>query len=158
MASKTLNGSEKRPLTISEWRELQETLSGPKHLLSLLERAQPNTSNAWISLATPEQVITQWDNITALRAQGEDLPLFGVPFAAKDNIDAAGFCTTAACPSFGTEPVTTDSTIVQRLKSRGAIINRTNLDQFATGLVGTRSSYGAVANSFDPNRVSGGSS
>lgn len=159
MASKTFTGSEERPLTISEWRELQETVSEPTHLLSLLERAQPNTSNAWISLATPEQIITQWKNITELRAQGKDLPLFGVPFAAKDNIDAAGFCTTAACPSFGTEPVTTDSTVVRRLKSRGAIIiGKTNLDQFATGLVGTRSPYGAVTNSFDPNRVSGGSS
>lgn len=152
-------GSEDQPLTVSQWRELQKTVSEPTHILSLLERAQPNTSNAWISLATPEQIITQWEDITALRSQGEHLPLFGVPFAAKDNIDAAGFCTTAACPSFGTEPVTTDSTVVQRLKSQGAIlIGKTNLDQFATGLVGTRSPYGAVANSFDPNRVSGGSS
>ncbi|KAJ5958632.1 Urea carboxylase [Penicillium vulpinum] len=152
-------GSEEQPLTISQWRELQETVSEPTHILSLLERAQPNTSNAWISLATPEQIITQWEDITALRSQGKDLPIFGVPFAVKDNIDAAGFCTTAACPSFGTEPVATDSTVVQRLKAQGAIVvGKTNLDQFATGLVGTRSPYGAVANSFDPNRVSGGSS
>ncbi|KAJ5657584.1 Urea carboxylase [Penicillium longicatenatum] len=159
MASKSSIGSEEQPLTISQWREQQEKASEPTHLLSLLERAQPNTFNAWISLATPEQIITQWEDIIALRSQGQDLPLFGVPFAAKDNIDAAGFCTTAACPSFGTEPVTTDSTVVQRLKSQGAIlIGKTNLDQFATGLVGTRSPYGAVANSFDPSRVSGGSS
>ncbi|KAJ6030275.1 uncharacterized protein N7446_000663 [Penicillium canescens] len=152
-------GGEEQPLTISQWRELQETVSEPTHILSLLERAQPNTSNAWISLATPEQIITQWENITALQSEGKDLPLFGVPFAAKDNIDAAGFCTTAACPSFGSEPVTTDSTVVQRLKLQGAIIiGKTNLDQFATGLVGTRSPYGAVANTFDPKRVSGGSS
>lgn len=159
MTSKTFTENEERPLTISEWWKLQNTVSEPTHILSLLERARPNTSNAWIALATPEQIITQWENITALRSQGRDLPLFGVPFAAKDNIDAAGFRTTAACPSFGTEPVATDSTVVQRLKSQGAIIvGKTNLDQFATGLVGTRSPYGAVANSFDPDRVSGGSS
>ncbi|KAJ5653848.1 Urea carboxylase [Penicillium lividum] len=152
-------GVEEKPLTISQWRELQKTVSEPIHILSLLERAQPNTSNAWISLATPEQITAQWEVITELQSQGKDLPLFGVPFAAKDNIDAAGFCTTAACPSFGTEPVATDSTVVQLLRSLGAIIiGKTNLDQFATGLVGTRSPYGAVANSFDPNRVSGGSS
>ncbi|KAJ5747764.1 uncharacterized protein N7511_009460 [Penicillium nucicola] len=151
--------SEERPLTISQWRELQQTVSEPTHILSLLEQAQPNTSNAWISLATPAQIMEQWENITALRSEGRDLPLFGVPFAAKDNIDAAGFRTTAACPTFGTEPVLADSTVVERLKLQGAIIiGKTNLDQFATGLVGTRSPYGAVANSFDPKRVSGGSS
>ncbi|KGO56906.1 Urea carboxylase [Penicillium expansum] len=159
MTSRYSTGSGQQPLSISQWRELQNTVSEPTHILSLLERAQTNTSNAWISLATPEEIITQWKKITTLRSQGKDLPLFGVPFAAKDNIDAAGFCTTAACPSFGTEPVAADSTVVQRLKSQGAIlVGKTNLDQFATGLVGTRSPYGAVANSFDPNRVSGGSS
>jgi urea carboxylase/allophanate hydrolase len=150
---------EEKPLTIAQWRKLQETAAEPTHILSLLKRAQPNTSNAWISLATPAQIIAQWEKITALRAEGKELALFGVPFAAKDNIDAAGFCTTAACPSFGTEPVAADSTVVKRLKSQGAIIiGKTNLDQFATGLVGTRSPYGAVTNSFDPKRVSGGSS
>jgi urea carboxylase/allophanate hydrolase len=150
---------EEKPLTIAQWRKLQETAAEPTHILSLLKRTQPNTSNAWISLATPAQIIVQWEKITALRAEGKELALFGVPFAAKDNIDAAGFCTTAACPSFGTEPVAADSTVVKRLKSQGAIIiGKTNLDQFATGLVGTRSPYGAVTNSFDPKRVSGGSS
>ncbi|KAF2012988.1 urea amidolyase [Aaosphaeria arxii CBS 175.79] len=152
--------SEGKPLTISQWREIQGTASEPTHILTLIEeQAQSNTSNAWISLARPAQIIEQWEKIIALRSQGVDLPLFGVPFAAKDNIDAAGFCTTAACPSFGTKPVAADSTIVRRLKSLGAIlVGKTNLDQFATGLVGTRSPYGAVANSFDPSRVSGGSS
>src|SRR4051812_12439057 len=117
MTQKHSTGGEEQPLTISQWRELQETVSEPTHILSLIERAQPNTSNAWISLATPEQIITQWQNITALQSEGRDLPLFGVPFAAKDNIYAAGFCTTAACPSFGCEPVSPDSTVVQRLKS-----------------------------------------
>ncbi|KAE8389052.1 amidase signature domain-containing protein [Aspergillus alliaceus] len=107
----------------------------------------------------PAQIDTQWEQITSLRAEGKDIPLFGVPFAVKDNIDAAGFCTKAACPLFATEPSTTDATVVSRLKNQGVIVvAKTNLDQFPTGLVGTRSPCGAVANVFDPDRVSGGSS
>lgn len=159
MISRIFGKSDEKTLTITQWRDLQQTVSEPTHILSLLERAQPNISNAWISLATREQITTQWENIIALRSKGKNLPLFGVPFAAKDNIDAKGFCTTAACPSYSTGPVATDSTVVKRLKAQGAIlVGKTNLDQFATGLVGTRSPYGAVANSFDPSRVSGGSS
>ncbi|PYI02086.1 urea amidolyase [Aspergillus sclerotiicarbonarius CBS 121057] len=103
-------------------------------------------------------VIAQWEKVCAL---GSNLPLFGVPFAVKDNIDVAGFGTTAACPAFGAEKgvAAADSTVVARLKAQGAIVlGKTNLDQFATGLVGTRSPYGAVRNPFDGDRVSGGSS
>ena len=140
MTSRISAKSDEKALTISQWRELQRNVSEPSHILSLLERAQPNTSNAWISLATSEQITTQWENIIELRSGGNNLPLFGVPFAAKDNIDAEGFCTTAACPSCSTGPVATDSTVVKRLKAQGAIlVGKTNLDQFATGLVGTRS-------------------
>lgn len=87
-----------------------------------------------------------------------DLPLYGIPFAVKDNIDAAGLPTTAACPAFA-YTAQRHATVVQRLMDAGAVLlGKTNLDQFATGLVGTRSPYGAVPNSFDPERVSGGSS
>ncbi len=86
------------------------------------------------------------------------LPLYGIPFAIKDNIDLAGRPTTAACPDFAYTP-TTSAPVVQRLIDAGAIaLGKTNLDQFATGLVGTRSPYGAPANAFDPRYVSGGSS
>lgn len=86
------------------------------------------------------------------------MPLFGVPFAVKDNIDVAGLPTTAACPAFSTTP-DVSAFAVQRLLDAGAIlIGKTNLDQFATGLVGTRSPYGAVRHPADPLRVSGGSS
>ncbi|WP_176057102.1 allophanate hydrolase [Paraburkholderia sp. BCC1876] len=88
----------------------------------------------------------------------ERMPLFGVPFAVKDNIDVAGLPTTAACPAFSTTP-DVSAFAVQRLLDAGAIlIGKTNLDQFATGLVGTRSPYGAVRHPVDPLRVSGGSS
>ncbi|AHF92293.1 allophanate hydrolase [Opitutaceae bacterium TAV5] len=86
------------------------------------------------------------------------MPLLGVPFAIKDNIDVAGLPTTVACPEFSWTPETT-APAVQRLLDAGAIlVGKTNLDQFATGLVGTRSPYGIVPNVFDPRYISGGSS
>jgi allophanate hydrolase len=102
----------------------------------------------------------------ALRAyanglEGKDsasLPLYGIPFAIKDNIDLAGLPTTAACPEFATTPGRS-AVVVQRLIDAGAIpLGKTNLDQFATGLNGTRSPYGACRNAFDPDFISGGSS
>jgi allophanate hydrolase len=86
------------------------------------------------------------------------LPLYGVPFAIKDNIDCAGEPTTAGCPDFAYTP-SESAPVVQRLLDAGAIlIGKTNLDQFATGLVGTRSPYGACASVFDARYISGGSS
>jgi allophanate hydrolase len=87
-----------------------------------------------------------------------DRPLWGVPFAVKDNIDVAGMPTTAACPGFSYIAPTT-AQAVQRLLDAGALLlGKTNLDQFAIGLVGTRSPYGVPRNLFDPARVPGGSS
>ncbi|OLN87278.1 Urea amidolyase [Colletotrichum chlorophyti] len=147
------------PLTIPEWRAAQEAGNGLVRLLSLRESEARLNSNAWISLATPDQIKQQWEHAESLRSAGASLPLFGVPFAAKDNIDVASFLTTAACPNFATGPVDKDATVITRLKAAGAIVlGKTNLDQFATGLVGTRSPYGPVGNSFDPTKVSGGSS
>ncbi|MBZ9790124.1 allophanate hydrolase [Rhizobium sp. 3T7] len=86
------------------------------------------------------------------------LPLWGIPFAVKDNIDVAGLPTTAACPAFAYQPEN-DATVVARLRAAGAIvIGKTNLDQFATGLNGTRSPHGAPRSVFDKDYVSGGSS
>ena len=95
----------------------------------------------------------------ALAAKGNaDLPLYGVPVAVKDNIDLKGLPTTAACPAFAYEPGK-DATCVARVKAAGAIvIGKTNLDQFATGLVGVRSPYGTPRNLFDPSLIPGGSS
>ena len=86
------------------------------------------------------------------------LPLYGIPFAIKDNIDLEGVPTTAACPDFSYLPEKS-ATVVQKLIDAGAIpVGKTNLDQFATGLVGTRSPHGACKNSIDPEYISGGSS
>lgn len=93
-----------------------------------------------------------------VRRAAENLPLSGKIFAVKDNIDVAGLPTTAACPEFAYVAERT-ATAVQRLLDAGAVlIGKTNLDQFATGLVGTRSPYGACRNAFDPSYISGGSS
>jgi allophanate hydrolase len=94
-----------------------------------------------------------------LERRGPDgLPLYGIPFAIKDNIDFAGHPTTAACPEYAYLARHTAS-VVQALLDAGAmLVGKTNLDQFATGLVGTRSPYGACANTFDARYISGGSS
>lgn len=112
--------------------------------------------HVWISLLPRERVL---EMARALEGRApESLPLYGVPFAVKDNIDVAGIATTAACPAFAYTP-STSAAVVQRLIDAGAVpVGKTNLDQFATGLVGTRSPYGACLNSFNDAYVSGGSS
>jgi allophanate hydrolase len=101
-------------------------------------------------------VVPQDDALAQARAaQG---PLAGVPFAVKDNIDVAGMPTTAACSSFSYVPETTAPAVQKLLDAGAVLVGKTNLDQFATGLVGTRSPYGACRNAFDPAYISGGSS
>ncbi len=112
----------------------------------------------WISRASPDALRAAARAIDARIAAGEHLPLAGVPYAAKDNIDVAGMETTAACPAFAYRPERSAS-VIQRLEAAGAIcVGKTNLDQFATGLVGTRSPYGIPHNAYNRHYVSGGSS
>lgn len=112
----------------------------------------------WISRARPDDLLAAARVINARVAAGENLPLAGVPFAVKDNIDVSGFQTTAACPAFAYRPEAT-ATTVERLLAAGALcVGKTNLDQFATGLNGTRSPYGAPRNAYNLAYVSGGSS
>ena len=124
---------------------------------ALLERATQYPDHAiWITPPDAERLRAR---AKALEAAGmDDLPLFGVPFAIKDNIDLAGVPTTCACPEYAYTPAES-ATVVARLEAAGAIaVGKTNLDQFATGLNGTRSPYGACRNAFDPDYISGGSS
>ena len=112
----------------------------------------------WISKSTQDDMIAAARAVDARIGAGEHLPLAGVPFAAKDNIDVAGLETTAACPAFGYRP-DTSATVIERLLAAGAIcVGKTNLDQFATGLNGTRSPYGSPRNAYNLAYVSGGSS
>lgn len=98
------------------------------------------------------------DVMADLESASPDAPLYGIPFAVKDNIDVVGLPTTAACPAFARMPQET-AFVVERLRRAGAIlIGKTNMDQFATGLVGVRTPYGAGRSVFQPEYVSGGSS
>ncbi|KUI33521.1 allophanate hydrolase [Mycobacterium sp. IS-1496] len=110
----------------------------------------------WITLRPLTDALA---DARAVDDAGPNLPLAGMVAAVKNNIDVAGIATTAACPSYSDGPAATDATAVARLRAAGAvIIGATNLDQFATGLVGTRSPYGAVRDSRRPEYISGGSS
>ncbi|POX51710.1 allophanate hydrolase [Streptomyces sp. Ru72] len=112
----------------------------------------------WIDLRPREEVEAEASAVDARVAAGEHLPLAGRLFAAKGNIDVEGLPTTAGCPAYAYAPEE-DAPVVARLRAAGALVlGTTNLDQFATGLVGTRSPHGAVRNAHDPSRVSGGSS
>lgn len=113
---------------------------------------------AWIVRFTDEAVLAAAAQVDRRVAGGEDLPLAGLTFAVKDNIDLAGLPTTAACPAFAYSPGTS-ATVVERLLAAGAVaVGKTNLDQFATGLVGTRSPHGAPTCVFNRDYISGGSS
>lgn len=125
-------------------------------LRDCLAKARDDRHQSWISLISDEQLTA-----ALARLDGHspaDMPLYGIPFAIKDNIDLAGLPTTAACREFAYQP-DHSAFVVEQLLAAGAIpLGKTNLDQFATGLVGVRSPYGACHNSFNPDYVSGGSS
>jgi allophanate hydrolase len=130
-----------------------ERLRSAYHRIAEVDRPE-----VWIRLRPQAETEAEARAVDARVAAGERLPLAGTVFAAKGNIDIAGLATTAGCPSYAYEP-TVDAPAVARLRAAGAVVlGSTNLDQFATGLVGTRSPYGAVRNAYDPARVSGGSS
>jgi len=115
-------------------------------------------SQIWISRPSSEHLLAAAKAVDMRLSAGEFLPLAGVPFAVKDNIDVAGAETTAACPAFAYSPAAS-ATVVDRLTAAGAIcVGKTNLDQFATGLNGTRSPYGSPRNAYNLAYVSGGSS
>ena len=149
--------------TLPEW--VASYRQHPQQLVAAYQQLNANLSrddNAWIYIATQDEIYAQLTTIFQAINSGEkqvaDFTLLGVPFAAKDNINVAGMPTSAACPAFTYTPEK-DATVIARLKAAGAIVvGKTNLDQFATGLVGTRSPFGAVKNTFNPEYVSGGSS
>jgi allophanate hydrolase len=131
----------------------------PRQLITnlLAKAASLNAEfHLFIHLLSEQEVSPYLDNL-----EGQDiaaLPLYGIPFAIKDNIDLAGIPTTAACPAFAYTPAVS-ATLVAQLIALGAVpIGKTNLDQFATGLNGTRSPYGKCRNSVHPDYPSGGSS
>ena len=117
--------------------------------------ADTRAFNAWIRMLDEAELAT---HLARIDRMPKDAPLWGVPFAIKDNIDLAGVPTTAGCPEYEYTPAAS-AVIVDQLLDAGALpIGKTNMDQFATGLVGTRSPYGPTLNAIDPDYISGGSS
>lgn len=146
------------PPTIAALHARYRAGESPLAVLDEIEAAIARLDDPGVFLSRPDPA--------ALRAAAQALPpfdphthpLWGVPFAVKDNIDVAGLPTTAACPAFAYAPAAT-APVVERLLAAGALmIGKTNLDQFATGLVGVRTPHPVPRNAFDPSRVPGGSS
>jgi allophanate hydrolase len=147
--------------TLPEWRALYRSRTcTPREIFRSF--APPADDLAWITRVDATLLEQQLDWLDARLEQVhgdlQQLPFFGIPFAVKDNIDVAGWPTTAACAAFA-YTASEDATVVLRLRQAGAImVGKTNLDQFATGLTGTRSPYGIVPNTFRPEYICGGSS
>lgn len=130
----------------------------PRELFSQIkERIQTHSNNPiWIHVLSDNELEPYFKRLESY--EPASLPLYGIPFAIKDNIDLKGIPTTAACPEYSYIPQES-AYVVECLINAGAIpVGKTNLDQFATGLVGTRSPYGACQNSINPQYISGGSS
>ena len=150
---KTLNLNIKRLRT--QYLSGEMTPSKLVETLNVLIKQQDD-HHIWIRRLSLEEMLVYANNLEDI--DPASLPLYGIPFAIKDNIDLAGIPTTAGCPDYAYVPEKS-ATVVQKLIDAGAIpVGKTNLDQFATGLVGTRSPYGACKNSINPEFISGGSS
>lgn len=145
------------PLTLSSLAQAYSAGTSPTQIVEQVYSRikEVDDPNIFLCLFPKEELL---EAARALGSFDPSRPLWGVPFVIKDNIDVAGKPTTAACPDFAYVPEET-AFVVQRLQEAGALlIGKTNLDQFATGLVGVRTPYGAPKNAIDPEIVPGGSS
>jgi allophanate hydrolase len=148
---------ESLPFTLPALREAYRSGLSPAAVVAEAQRRISDAGDPaiFIHRIDPDRALAE---AAALGPFDPEKPLWGVPFAIKDNIDLGGVPTTAACPAFAFTPAA-DAPVVARLRAAGAIpLGKTNLDQFATGLVGTRSPYGVPLNALDPEIVPGGSS
>ncbi len=149
-----------RALDIASLAAAYAAGTDPAEIISDLQTqiARDAGTAVWIYRTPLADALARLDIAEGRRAGGEMLPLFGVPYAVKDNIDVAGLPTTAACPAFS-HIAETSARVVEKLDAAGAILlGKTNLDQFATGLTGTRSPYGIPSSVFDSRFIAGGSS
>ncbi|UPT78128.1 allophanate hydrolase [Sulfurovum sp. XGS-02] len=135
----------------------EKTLTPREYMKQIKENIEAHAENPiWIYVLSESELEPYLAKLESCKV--ESLPLYGIPFAIKDNIDLEGVATTAACEEYS-YIAEKSAYVVQKLIEAGAIpVGKTNLDQFATGLVGTRSPYGACQNSIDPKYISGGSS
>ena len=145
------------PFTLSALRDAYASGTSPVDIIDeIFARLESvNDPGIFIHLRAQDNLRAE---AAALGPYDPALPLWGIPFAAKDNIDVAGIETTAACPAYAYTP-DADAFVIANLRAAGALmIGKTNLDQFATGLVGVRTPFGAPLNAVDPLIVPGGSS
>lgn len=124
----------------------------------LARRAAHPDPAVWIYPLPAVAVLEQAEAVQQRLDAGDKLPLYGVPFAVKDNIDVAGHATTAACPAYSYAATATAPVVARLLEAGAILVGKTNMDQFATGLAGDRSPFGACRNALDPAYISGGSS
>jgi allophanate hydrolase len=148
-----------RELSVEQLREKykKRELTPEAVVKEIISRANEDAGmNIWITPPAMERLQPYLDRLAKLDLAAA--PLWGIPFAIKDNIDLAGVPTTAGCAEYAYTPEQ-HASVVERLVAAGAIpLGKTNLDQFATGLVGTRSPHGETHNSLRPELISGGSS
>ena len=136
----------------------EERVFSPREFLTACRKRilSESENRAWINVISEPMLEAFLEKLE--KPESFELPLRGVPFAMKDNIDCAGFPTTAGCPAYSYEPAHS-AHVVQKCIDAGAVpMGKTNMDQFATGLVGTRSPHGTAVNPHDPERIPGGSS
>jgi allophanate hydrolase len=147
-------------LSLSSLREAYAAGARPSDLVATIyDRVRDGPIGpAWIHLRPREEALRACAEIEARYVAGQSLPLYGVPFGVKDNIDVAGMPTTAACPAFSYAPERSARSVELLLAAGAVCLGKTNLDQFAAGLSGTRSPYGACGAAGNPLYVSGGSS
>lgn len=159
-----MNNFQKTNFTISSLhKRFQNGELSPTDIIELhLERAEQGPEDAWITRINPDRLYARAENLESetdpTNLKTTEQPLYGIPFAIKDNIDYKGVPTTAACPDYEYTPTDHASVINKLINAGGIMVGKTNLDQFATGLVGTRSPYGETPNAIDPAYISGGSS
>jgi allophanate hydrolase len=148
-------------LDIARLRAAYETgeTTPARVIAAILARMAEHGDDAiWIARRPDAELLAEAERLGAQLADIAQLPLYGIPFGVKDNIDVAGLPTTAACPAFTYHPPESAPVVAALIAAGAIVIGKTNLDQFATGLVGVRSPYGVPRNTFDPMMVPGGSS
>ena len=134
-------------------------LSAVQRTITAFDRiARADRPEVWITLRSKEDVLVDAKAVDERVQAGESLPLAGLLLAVKDNVDVAGLPTTAGCAAFAYEPRKSAPAVSRLLEAGAVLLGKTNMDQFATGLAGTRSPYGVVRGALDPAKVAGGSS
>lgn len=143
---------------------VQKARTGELHPLTIVEEVlhrlgRQRDNPIFISITSADELRARASELAALTPEARaELPLYGVPFAIKDNIDVAGVPTTAGCPEYAYVPKKTAFVVEKLLAAGGILVGKCNLDQFATGLTGMRSVYGSPVNPYSPDHISGGSS